>query len=106
MLVVCRECEKEISDKASSCPHCGYTGESKDERVLDYFERRARFGLWLSTILTIIGILLFLPAVMVGTELILGICALFAVPGILGIVVHGIRLSHIKESRRTGANRF
>lgn len=29
MLILCPECELEVSDKAISCPHCGYPLKSK-----------------------------------------------------------------------------
>ncbi len=28
-LIICKECGREISDTATSCPHCGYTNSSK-----------------------------------------------------------------------------
>ena len=31
-LIKCPECNKEISDKASSCPHCGYPLPKKEEK--------------------------------------------------------------------------
>ena len=29
MLILCPECEMQVSDKAVSCPHCGYPLRSK-----------------------------------------------------------------------------
>lgn len=29
-LTQCKECKKDVSDTATSCPHCGYTGIKKD----------------------------------------------------------------------------
>lgn len=35
MLIDCSECGKQVSDKASSCPHCGAPVESKSGLNLD-----------------------------------------------------------------------
>ena len=35
-LITCKECGKEISDKADFCPHCGYKNNSKVDDVYDW----------------------------------------------------------------------
>lgn len=37
-LINCPECQKEISDKAASCPHCGYPIENNQSRTPDYIK--------------------------------------------------------------------
>ena len=34
MLIKCPECHKEVSDKASNCPHCGFPLKRKDKKDL------------------------------------------------------------------------
>ncbi len=55
-LIACRECGKSVSDQALSCPHCGYP--LKEDPVLDYAERRVRFGYVMAWIIMGLGGLL------------------------------------------------
>jgi predicted amidophosphoribosyltransferase len=64
-LIECPECKKEISDHASSCPHCGY--ELKPQRVeKTVVVEKSSGGVWgavgcllvILLILVIIGMLL------------------------------------------------
>ena len=43
-LIKCPECNKEISDKASSCPHCGYPLEKKETKKVRNKEPKKRFS--------------------------------------------------------------
>jgi hypothetical protein len=57
-LIACQECGKSVSDRALSCPHCGFP--LKEDPVLNYAERRVHVGYWLGWILLGIGGLLTL----------------------------------------------
>jgi hypothetical protein len=105
MLTECDECGKQVSDKANSCPHCGVPLREADNQVLSYLETRAKYGIRISTIATIVGAALFLPAVIIRSQSLLAIAALLGVPGILGLLVHNVRLSHLAETRYSGRGR-
>lgn len=62
-IIKCPECNKEVSDTATSCPHCGYQLVDRVEKTLDTLE-------------IVGGILLFLGAI---------VCFLFSV--YLGIIM-------------------
>ena len=53
-LILCYECEKEISDKAPACPHCGASGE-KDGVYKTYDEIGGSCTIWLSNSTTSAG---------------------------------------------------
>ena len=62
-LTHCQECGKEISDKATVCPHCGYTYvriESKIQSILNFEESRE------AKLLKIIAIIVFIVAFICG----------------------------------------
>jgi hypothetical protein len=99
MLIECRECKNKISEEAQTCPHCGVPIKFEDDQVLDYIEKRARFGIKLSITAAILGLLLLPLALVTKSEIILALCALLGVPGIMGVFIHSLRLSHIKQSR-------
>ena len=73
MLVACPECTKEISDSASSCPHCGHPiKDTLDiERGIAEAKKNARSG----PIFLILAIVAFL--VMLGTPMLLIFLPLF-----------------------------
>ena len=99
MLIECRECKNQISDKTQNCPHCGIPIKYEDDQVLDYIEKRARLGIRLSITIAILGLLLLPLALVTKSEIILALCALLGVPGIMGVFIHSIRLYHIEQSR-------
>ena len=99
MLIECKECKNKISDKAQSCPHCGIPIKDGNNQVLNYIEKRARFGIDLCICLTIIGVVFFLAAIITGHEIFLLISSIIGIPGIIGIPLNLSRLSDIKQSR-------
>ena len=100
MLMKCKERGNQVSDKVRSCPHCGAPVGPEDNRILRYFETRARFGIKIARAMIIVGLLLFLPAMLVGWEYALIAFGIFVVPGIMGVLVGYVRLSQIEQSKQ------
>jgi hypothetical protein len=105
MLTECRECAKQVSDKAIACPHCGAPLREADNQVLSYLETRAKFGVRISGIAAILGAAFFLPAVIIGSQPLLAISALLGIPGLLGLFVHNVRLSHLAQTKYPARNK-
>lgn len=103
-LITCPDCEKEISDQAAACPHCGRPVIQPDADPAGLFtevpqERDPSF-------LKLIGALLFLGGISVGVYYFAYFDTTVAVQGveILGQKVGGGRVHNIglMEQRQTG----
>jgi hypothetical protein len=97
MLVECTECGGEVSDRAISCPHCGIPIREPEDQVLSYMRNRSRFGLRISGVFTVLGLLFLLAAAAASSQVLLIPAALFGLSGIMGLMVHSMRLSHLRE---------
>lgn len=49
-LIYCRECGKQVSDQAPTCPHCGCVLLTSSEPLASYDPNRSRYD-WLTTLL-------------------------------------------------------
>lgn len=54
-LIKCPECGKEISERASACPHCGYpiNHHSSQQRAEDYTPKKIMPPVWLRIIIVV-----------------------------------------------------
>jgi len=56
-LISCPECEREVSDKASTCPHCGGPLAASKDRQLEELQPRR--------VIKLVGIIVLLAVVLV-----------------------------------------
>lgn len=80
-LINCPECNREISDNAKSCPHCGYSIKKEQTKTeLGNVETNAAMGV-LYIFLGIVSIIggLFLLGIIIGIFAILGGLALISI---------------------------
>ena len=54
-LIKCPECDKKMSDQASSCPHCGYTKERNETNKLNSFKKKGNSKYLLILLVVLIG---------------------------------------------------
>lgn len=57
-LITCPECQKEHSEFADSCPHCGFVKKNKDGKKKE--EKKSSGGCLKGIIITILGFILFI----------------------------------------------
>ena len=58
-LIYCKECGKEISDTAASCPHCGYLNNSTQNENKNLEEENIVLNIF-SFLLPIVGLVLYI----------------------------------------------
>lgn len=61
-LIACQECGKSVSDRALSCPHCGFP--LKEDPVLSYTERRVHVAYRVGWIVLGFGAVLTLASIL------------------------------------------
>lgn len=90
-LIICPECEKEISDTANSCPHCGYKlSNDSNFKKTEVHSLPAKKGVGAGNLF--IGIILLITGII--TMFLLGIFGI-----IIGIIEIGIGLTLIKSGK-------
>lgn len=86
-LINCPECNKEISDKVKSCPHCGYLLIEDINIKNKSTERLGRMGVWL----IILGIVAVYAVFIVFCEPLITALLIGGIFFITGIIVLSLR---------------
>lgn len=61
-VIKCKECNGTVSDKAYSCPHCGYIFETKKRRAMSSLAKLSLVG-----VAIIIGFIVFIQIILFGS---------------------------------------
>lgn len=87
MLIECPECKRSISDKARTCPQCGYPVVGSGDPVRDYEIRKLKRGRLMMVLWTVVSLIWLLVAYSTKSDRWIG-PPLFLFPfSLLGLIV-------------------